>query len=364
MKKLRIIIPCIVAAILVAGGITAYAFFLPHPLNYNIEAIENIGSTLEITGKTEDGVTVKKSGGGFKALAFTDLHLDGKNDTSYTTVDMLVRNIIREKPDLVILGGDNVTSAFNKKRARQLAEIFEKLGVYWAGVLGNHEGDNSLSVSRREMIEIFSSYEHCLMLEGSSDIWGDGNYYLNILNDDNTLRHTFIFMDTGDEVSDEIKAEYGIPADKSPYDGVKTSQVEWYKQVIENIKSEYGEFNSTVITHIPVYQLKAAAENGDFISGGKLENVCSSGFDAGLFDAVKAGGSTKTMLFGHDHLNTFTLMLDGILVGYMQPSGYGSYTALSRLNYEEKDWLQGGTIMNIAADGTYTPEYFRNADKI
>ncbi len=361
MKKKKLIV-LIVAAVLVIGGIIAYAFFLPHPLSYDINSIKPVGSTVEIVGNTADGITIQNTADReFKVLMFTDMHLDGKNETSELTVDNLVKNVQREKPDLVILGGDNVTSAFNKKRAEQLGEIFEQLGVYWAGILGNHEGDNGFSVKRPEMIEIFSKYEHCLMLEGPADVWGDGNYYLNVLNADGTLCHTFVFMDTGDEVSEETKTEYGIPADQSPYDGTKPSQVAWYKQVIEKNKEEYGDFNSTVIVHIPIYQMKAAAEEQEYITGGKLEKVCASGFDSGLFDAVKEGGSTKNVFFGHDHLNDFSLILDGITLSYMQPSGYGSYTTLSRLDYEEKDWLQGGTVLNISADGTYTAEHFRNS---
>ena len=363
MKKAKVIIPCAVLAVLVIGVVIAYAFFLPHPLNYDIKSIESIGSTVEVVGSTEDCVTIKNTENkSFKVLTFTDIHLDGKNETSFMTVDNIVKNITREKPDLVLFGGDTVTSAFNTKRAKQFCEIFERLGVYWAGVLGNHEGDNGLSMTRPDMIELFSSYEHCLMLEGSAEIWGDGNYYLNILNPDGTLCHTFVFMDTGDEVSEETKAEYGIPADKSPYDGTKPSQVEWYKQVIENNKAEYGRFNSTIIVHIPIYQMKEAAEKREYLCGNKLENVCASGFDSGLFDAIKAGGSTKNVFFGHDHLNDFSLMLDGVMLGYMQPSGYGSYTTLSKLNYEEKDWLQGGMILDISADGTYSPVHFRNCE--
>lgn len=361
MKKLKIILPCVVA-VLAAGLIIAYAFFLPHPLNYDIGSVESVGSSIEIVANTADSITLKNTENRpFRVMTFTDMHLDGKNETSYMTVENLVKNIQREKPDLVILGGDNVTSAFNKKRARQLGEIFERLGVYWAGILGNHEGDNALSVSRPEMIEIFSSYEHCLMLEGSDAIWGDGNYSLNLLNADGTLCHTFIFMDTGDEVSEETKAEYGIPADQSPYDGTKKDQVAWYSSVIASTRETYGDFVSTVIVHIPLPQMKTEAEKEEFLCGGKLEKVCASGFDAGLFDAIKQGGSTKTVLFGHDHLNDFGVLCDGIRLEYMQPSGYGSYTALSRLGYEEKDWLQGYTVLDIAADGTYVPAHYRNS---
>ena len=100
---------------------------------------------IEIVSETEDSVTIRKnSDGEFKVLMFTDTHLKGDKQLDNTTVTYLVKNITEQKPDLVILGGDNVTYGFNKKRNVQLAELFESLGVYWATVLGNHEGDGSL----------------------------------------------------------------------------------------------------------------------------------------------------------------------------------------------------------------------------
>lgn len=360
MKKAAKIILCAVLVLLIAGGSITWAM-LPHPLSYDIKSVKNIGSRIEVVSKEEDCVTIRnRHQGVFKVLAFTDLHLDGKNKTSETTVSYMVENIIREEPDLVIVGGDTVTSGLNKKRAAQFAEIFENLGVYWAGVLGNHEGDNKWSVTRSEMIGIFSSHEHCLMLEGPDDIWGNGNYIINLLNDDDSLCECFVFMDTGDEATAETKAEYNVETDDDIYDGVKQSQIDWYKKKMNANKEKYGGFKSIAVMHIPLPQLREAAEKGEFLYGNKQENVCSSGFDSGLFAAMKECGSTQAAFFGHDHLNDFGVRVDGILLGYLQPSGYGSYTALSRFNAPESEWLQGCTVFQIATDGSFIQEHKYN----
>ncbi len=359
-KKIIIIVCAAVFAVLAAGGAIAYSQ-LPHPLSYDIDSVPFVGSEVQIVASEKDEVTIKKNSGEFKVLAFTDTHLDGSNDTSGMTVSNLVNNIVKEKPDLVVFNGDTVTSAFNKKRCNQLAEIFEKLGVYWAGGLGNHEGDNGFSVTREEMVEIFSSYEHCLMRKGADDVFGVANYALTILNKDNTVKQVYYFMDTGDEMSTELKSEYGIPVDDDPYDGTKPDQVKWYTDKNNALKAKYGSFKSTLFVHIPLYQMKSAAENEKFIYGEKLEGVCSSGFDSGLFEAMRTGGTTKAAFFGHDHLNCFGLKYKGILLGYLQPSGYGSYTALSKLNYEEKDWLQGYTAFELKENGSFDMYRVRNS---
>ena len=362
MKKKAVrIIAIVLAVIIAAGGITAYAL-LPHSLSYDIDSVKRVGSGIELLKSTDDEVLIKESNPEFKVMLFTDLHLDGKNSTSNVTIGNLVDNIVKEKPDLVILGGDMVTSAFNRKRANQLAEIFEKLGVYWAGVLGNHEGDNKFSISREEMVDIFSSYDHCLMRKGNDDVWGVCNYSLTVLLDNHKIRHTYFFMDTGDEMSAEDIKKYGLDPNDSYTDGVKESQVKWYVEKNEKIKRELGDFKSTVVVHIPLPQYEKAAEGEKFLYGGKLENICESAFDSGLFDAIKKCGTTETVFCGHDHLNTFGAEYDGVLLSYIQPSGYGSYTTASKLGYEEKDWLQGYTVLDIHEDGTFDAKRVRNSE--
>ncbi len=362
MKNKRIIkiIAIVLAAVIAAGGITAYAL-LPHSLSYDIDSIPYVGSELAVITSSDDEVLVRKNSE-VKVLMFTDLHLDGKNKTSNLTVKNLVDNIVREKPDLVILGGDNVTSAFNSKRANQLAEIFEKLGVYWAGILGNHEGDNSFSISRDDMVEIFSSYDHCLMRKGPENVWGSFNYSLSVIDEYQKMIHTFYFMDTGDEMTAQDVKKYGLDENDSHYDGTKESQVKWYTEKNNSLREIYEDFNSTVVVHIPLFQYEKAAESGKFLYGDKLENICESEFDSGLFEAIKKGGTTKSVFCGHDHLNTFGVEYDGILLSYIQPSGYGSYTTESRLGYEEKDWLQGYTVLNIKTDGTFESQRVRNSE--
>ncbi len=364
-KKKKLIVACAVLAAVLIAGFIAYKVALPQPLNYKIKSIEAAGTTVEIVEETEDSVTIKKTGEGeFKVMMFTDMHLDGKNETSKVTVSHLVENIQKEKPDLVILGGDNVTSGMNRKRAKQLGEIFEKLGVYWAGVLGNHEGDNVWSISRTEMVEIFSAYDHCLMRRGLESATGDCNYSLNILNPDGTLMQTFYFFDTFDMMSDARKAEYGVTKEKAT-DGVRYDQVSWYKTKLAETKEKYGDVKnkSIVVLHIPLMQYQTALDEGcPIIEGVNLESPCNSDFDTGLFAAIKEGGSTTAVFCGHDHLNNYRMLYQGILLCYIENSGYGSYTTASKLGYEEKDWLQGYTKLTLRENGSYDILNVRNSE--
>lgn len=360
MKKA---VKIIVALLLVtAVGFGGFIFFQSSKgIGYDIATVEKIESDIEIVSEAEDSVTIrKKSDGGFRVLMFTDMHLKGDKELDNITVTNMVNNIRQQKPDLVILGGDNVTYGFNKKRNVQLAELFENLGVYWATVLGNHEGDGFMSYDRANVIKLFSGYEHCLVKAGKADVWGNGNCTVNILNSDGTLREVFFLMDTGDYMTEESKAEYGVTKEGEVYDGVKTSQVEWYKAKHDALEAEYGKFKSVTVVHIPLYQAEKEYAEGDFLYGDKREGVCESGFDAGLFDAMKEKGSAQAVYFGHDHVNNFGVMCDGILLSYMQPSGYAAYNMQSKFDSPENEWIQGCTLLTIKSDGTYDAERIFN----
>jgi len=360
MKKcIKIIIT--VLLVIAVGFVGFIAVMSSKGISYDIASVEKMNNKMELFAEDTDSVTLKMKGDGeFRVLMFTDTHLNGKKDKDNLTVSYIVKNITEQKPDLVIFGGDNVSSGFNKKRTNEFARLMDALGVYWAAVLGNHEGEGFLAVSREENVEIFSSFDYCLMREGKEDVDGNGNYAVNILNSDDTLKQVFFFMDSGSYMTKDAKAEYAVDKDGEVYDGVKTSQVEWYKERHDAIKAQYGDFKSVTVVHIPPYQAEKEYAEGEFLYGEKRESICESGFDAGLWGAIKEKGSTQAVFFGHDHVNDFGVMCDGVLLSYIQTSGYGVYNMETKFEAPENEWIQGCTLLNIKGDGTYTAERIFN----
>ncbi len=359
MKKLLFAgVIVVLAAALIGGGFVAAE--ICQNIDYDISALEPVGSSLEIVSDTQDGVTVKKTvEGNFKVLMFTDIHLNGKKETDKTAVEMLVKNITEEKPDLVLLGGDSISSGFNKKRTKQLVEILEKTGVYWAAVLGNHESEGIFTYSRKEFVELFASQEHCLVRMGKEDIDGFGNCTITLLGSNDEVQQVIFLMDSGNYMTDELKQQYGVENEGQVYDGVKESQVEWYKAKHDELTQELGSFKSTLLLHIPLYQTKQAPED-EILGGAQREGICESGFDSGLFDALREKGTTENVFFGHDHLNDFSFVCDGIMLNYIQPSGYSSYTMESSLGSPENEWIQGCTAVVFENGSVYTKDLFNH----
>ena len=347
----------IVAIVLVAAlGAGIYVIsFNNEGIHYDVDSVESIGTSVEIVSETIDSVTIRKNDDSdFKVVMFSDTHLNGKNEEDLMTVEHLIENITREKPDLVIFGGDNISSAVSYKRTKQFCQLMENLGVYWATAFGNHDGEGIFTYSKKQLADVYSSYEYCLLKPGVEDIDGYGNYTINVLNSDGSIKEVFFFMDSGEYASDEEKAMYEITGE-SGYDGVKTSQVEWYKAKHDSLTEEFGEFKSVTVIHIPPFQSRVALnEELEVIYeyGERNEGICEAGYDSGLFDALKEKGSCQAVYYGHDHVNDFGFIYQGILLSYIQSAGYGSYN-MGTNGYEESEWMQGCTILTFKTDGTY-----------
>lgn len=382
-KKWLVIILAVVIILGVTG--TMLGLFINIGIDVDIASIEKVGTNV-IVGNADGVQTLYKPDGNggissetFKVLAFTDTHFDTYKKKGSFTMKYLIANIQQEKPDLVVFVGDLVTSSSNLKRAKQVAEVMEKLEVYWVTVLGNHEGDNGRSISREKFVSVYSSYAHCLIEDGeklTSDgerVWGNGNTQINILTSGGGVAQSLFFLDSGNRVNKNDVNTLGL--DKESYDYIKTSQIKWYKERVQGLPQGT---KSMLFTHIPLCEYKdavtaapknddgsfdygKAAEDGTVAEFGlSREKVCSSDYNSGMFDAIVEHGSTQAVVAGHDHMNSFRIRYKGVWLCYNRASGYSSYNAVTR--GISKKLEKGATVYNIDADGSLSFEDIINSD--
>ena len=325
----------------------------------------------------------------FKIVAFTDMHLDTYRKKGRYTMELFIENIKAEQPDLVVLVGDNITSSYNRGRVRQLCETMEALNVYWAPILGNHEGDNLQSVSRQKMGDTFASYPHCLfeadgkkLVDGSS-VWGVGNYAVNIANSYG-IRQTLYFLDGGSFASRQSVKQLCLK--RKSYDHLKPSQVRWYSQTVQAVSTLEGTVvPSMLYVHIPLGESDIAlsqlpkADDGSYIYnqpsaqgtmleyGLAREEICcprlknGEPYSCGLFDAILICQSTQAVISGHDHVNNFRIKYKGVYLINNQSSGYSSYNMATK--GLSNDLLQGCSIYTIDAQGSITFDTVVNAER-
>lgn len=330
-----------------------------------------IGSKVKIIKETDEETYIAKikSNGeydksDFRILCTTDLHIDTDYELNNKTFDRLIKMISDLKPDLIVFTGDVVLSQFQRIDAAQFAEIFEKMGIYWAYAFGNHEARAEKEYFKYVFYKLMVDKPHCLSKFGNPDLFGYGNFFINVMDGADSLRQILVFFDSGRDITDEHRAEDGVPAELVGYDYIKPSQIKWYSDKLKEIKSIYGDVKSIIFQHIPVPEYESffvkvgenefePKEGAEILYGTQREGIGCSKYNSGLFEAMKRNG-TQAMFCGHDHCNDFCAKLDGVYLVYNQTGGYNTYRLYEKdkLDPDEATWPFGVNFIDIKADGS------------
>lgn len=396
-KRIGLIIALVLLSIVIIAGVYLFVIapvtfdfdksLIAKNPDYNVYVVQKDGYT-SLIKKNAAGEAIDED---FKIIGFTDTHLDAKKQKGDITMEYIIKNIVREKPDLVVFVGDTITAGLNYNRAKQLAKTLEELGVYWDCCLGNHEGDNIWSISRKSMLKLFSKYPHCLVdatAKKTSDgeaVWGNGNHVINLLDANENVIRSLYFIDGGSYMSEEDLAKYDAEfddKDHNDYDYVKPSQIKWYSETVADINNKNGAaVKSAIFDHIPLNEFRKAYDeianetevtlnvpeynipdaNGNYIvAGQRRETICYSGHNSGFFAEISKLGCTDYFISGHDHINDFILNYYGVTLAYNEPSGYSSYNLVSKKIADSL--MQGFSRYFVSPDGTMTMEQVHNCD--
>ena len=340
-------------------------------LGKNLFSVEPkfVGTDVRIIKETDDSTFIAKCdtrgnivNKPFKILVTTDLHLWDDMELINKSLEMLARHVEAEKPDLILFTGDVVLTDHQQVDCIQFGRFMEKFGIYWAYVFGNHEAREEKEYHKYFMLKNLISFPHCLSKFGDPSLFGYGNFFINILSSQTSIQQSIVMLDTGRNTSPKHNVENGAPADLKCYDFLKKGQIDWYKKTIRALESEYGSFKSIMAMHIALCEYENVMqldENNNYVPTGKAEilygtmyeSVGCSEFNSGMFDAIKELGSTKAVVVGHDHVNDFCAKYDGVYLVYAQCDGYNTYTMGEKFGWDEKDWMQGVTMIDLSADG-------------
>lgn len=356
-----------------------------------------------------------KTGGEFKVLQLTDIHLTGapeniadiqlpgtkdkKDKISAYDRDMMALETIdavikKAKPDFIAVTGDlafvnaelelgsdgvskvdgthrmSVGHNDNMQPIKRFVEKIESYNIPWAMVYGNHDGEGIHN--RDEIGNYLESQKNCVFEKGPEDVYGVGNYIINVENSDGTINKALVFIDS----HSYIPGHSGL-SDLSMYDHIRADQMEWYGNQIEGIAKEYSMEKmpeSFCFWHIPLVEYKTAWDalkfdpSGDanvyqrvnfpetvWVSGMNHEGVCHPNLtseDGGhMFEKILEVGSTKAIFCGHDHVNFSNIIYKGVNLIYGKSIDYGAaYAPLTC------DTQRGGTLIHIKDGGEWEVE--------
>lgn len=261
-----------------------------------------------------------------KLLQLTDLHINNKLDMPLTF--SIIKGLIYEStPDMIVITGDVFSSGCTTKNVEQFISFMDKFKLPWAVVLGNHDDETPYSLE--QLSSYLENAEYSLFKTGNlTDLYGNYFYNIKFANGNN---FQFIFMD-------------------SRASGFTQESVGFYQAAVQNAAEANNgvAVNNWLFYHIPLAQLNSAVEqyrqNPSIGTGEIREPVCSQSTQVQFFDKVLELGTTKTMIFGHDHVNNARIKYKGVDFCYGSKTGFSSY--------DDHD-MAGGVIYTLSSNGQY-----------
>lgn len=339
---------------------------VPHPyIGTDVKIVKQSDDTTYIAKFNKDGTISDKE---FTILLATDMHVDKDNKLIYKAMDMLYKHIADVKPDLVIFTGDFLVTNYQQLDSIQFAKFMEDIGIYWAFVFGNHEAREEKEFHKFFMLKNLTKYEHCLTKIGPSELFGYGNFFINILNSDNNVSQSLCLLDSGRDIYPRYRKEYGLDDSYDAYDFIKENQICWYEKHIKELQEKQGDVKSMLFMHIPVPEYMEVMDfdenekpipcgkptgKAQVLYGSMNEAVGCSKYNSGLFERARAVGATA-FFSGHDHINDFAAIYKGVHLVYVQMTGYEIYHMGKKFGLPEKEWKQGTTVVKINKDGNFT----------
>jgi len=306
--------------------------------------VKEPGKTPYLCKKDEQGNLLDEE---FKIVTCADIHSHSEN--SQLSFIALSRLLEVERPDLVILIGDNVTGHVEETQHQKMIQFFEERHQYYGFVLGNHDPEQwilertrarakekdctieALPIEERKKIvkagrrwafTAESKSPYCIVFDEDPSLQGAGNCVVNIRNTKEITQSLF-FFDSGDYVIGLKRKAYGT--EKRSFGNIQEPQLRWYEKRLQEITVEnHGKTpKSMAFFHIPLQEYHAAFQEARFhlhgtkrIYGTNLEKPCYGDVNEQAFQMFQKYQSTQICVCGHDHKNDSVILYRGIILMY------------------------------------------------
>ena len=257
-------------------------------------------------------------------MLFTDIQLWTNVSDDKAAFAMMDKLVEEENPDLIILPGDNVSGFTTKIYLKWLIDKMESYKIPWAPVYGNHDMEGTASIKWQSAR--YEAAEYCLFERGPEELYGMGNYALNIVEDGDII-NTLFFMDNG------RYHKYANGVKKEVY--IEEEQIAWYEDTAKAV-AQYQErvVPSMVFSHTAMPEMREAVEKLcpqnpddsfyyvpqelDFGHFAYLPSVAP--INTGFIDRAKAVGLTHVFC-GHDHESNGSIFYEGVRYTYGLKTG-------------------------------------------
>jgi len=281
----------------------------------------------------------------------------------------------QEQPDFIVFGGDMVSGWHAKgkdgwfeDRWRQLTAPAREFSIPYSLVLGNHDDEGNLERRQILQYDIDTSDGLSYTQQGPYRVGGASNYYIDILPNPNATtaavdatelyasggatsstpllhsseetRNVSLFSAKSEPRSvytqnltpaePELAARLwffdsmnrGCLLERNTWGCIAPTAIQWASTISKTIPMVP---TSMAFAHIPIPEAVDVWEQStEPVYGRKREFSNCQGINTGLHKFAKENG-VQAVWSGHDHVNDFVGVWDGVRIGYGRKTGYGSY---------------------------------------
>ncbi len=280
----------------------------------------------------------------FKIMQITDIQ--EIPNVSEDTLNLLNAALDSEKPDLVVLTGDQIKGygitykgkgeeLYNNvaKTINKIMQPITSRSIPFAVTFGNH--DRQVGISNEQQFDkIYKKLPNCIYNDKNS--FGAGTYNIPIYsNERNEIAFNLYLID-----SQSDKKGGG-------YEAVSKEQIDWYKSTREALKKYDSYIPSILFQHIPLCEyykllkrvsrfkhkaIRAYRQHknefyilDDNSKGNFLEPPSIPDRNTGEFEAISEKGDVIAVFVGHDHKNDFVGKYKNITMGFTPSAGFNEY---------------------------------------
>lgn len=304
--------------------------------------------------------TVEKSGFEFNILMFTDTQLWSNLSDNKKCYEQMAKLVKNTNPDLIVLTGDNLSAFASRFSISNFIKQMDSFGVPWAPVFGNHDAEIPMN-SKNWQADQYMKSEYCLFEKGPSNLYGCGNYVIDITENGKPV-YSLLMFDNG---MYEDYEEFG-----KKEAAMSEEQIAWYEWNVKGIEGAAGRtVPSMTFSHFAQPEFAEAVEAIANETGQSVEETVQIppeyGFGecrylpstapvkTGFVDKCRELGSTKYIFCGHDHENNANVYYDGI-----------TYTYGLKTGPSPKPWngakQTGGTLITLSGNGSMQNVYVQH----
>lgn len=251
--------------------------------------------------------------GTFKIVQFADLHFEDTTASTNThdTREVMKAVIAQEKPDFIMLGGDEL-SGLHFDPWIGLKAFMDSLQVPYALIFGNHDIEAG---KYEDVMALYEPSEWFLGCAGPEDLPGVGNYDIPIASSASDDPAAVIYcLDSHRYLNTRVR--YG------QYQWVTREQINWYCDESQRYTAanDGKPLPSVLFIHKALPELKTVWGT-QWCDGLNREKVCVPDLNSGLFCAVANNGDVKAIFSANEHSNDFGGMYFDIGLFYCRSTG-------------------------------------------